>query len=57
MKLAGSIQARFNKAYDEFSNLEMVDNDPARTHTVADLVFIAQFEIDLVIATSRFCVY
>ena len=37
----------FRKAYNEFSNLEAVDNDPARTHTIADLVYIAQFEIDL----------
>ena len=38
----------FDKAYKQFSDLEAVDNDPARTHTIADLVFIAQFEIDLV---------
>jgi hypothetical protein len=38
----------FDIAYKEFSNLEMVDDDPARTKTVADLVFITQFEIDLV---------
>ena len=41
-------QSSFIRAYDEFSRLEMVDNDPARTHTIADLVYIAQFEIDLV---------
>jgi hypothetical protein len=38
----------FDRAYNEFSSLEMVDDDPARTHTIADLVYIAQFEIDLV---------
>lgn len=45
---AGTIKARFDKAFKEFAALEGVDNDPARTHTVADLVYIAQFEIDLV---------
>jgi hypothetical protein len=38
----------FDRAYSEFSSLEGVDNDPARTNTIADLVFITQFEIDLV---------
>jgi hypothetical protein len=45
---AGSIKARFDKAYKQFSSLEDVDDDPARTPTVADLVYMAQFEIDLV---------
>lgn len=31
----------------EFGRLAMVDDDPARTHTIADLVYITQFEIDL----------
>jgi hypothetical protein len=39
---------RWNRALKEFNKLEAVDDDPARMHTVADLVFIAQFEIDLV---------
>lgn len=47
MRLAGSIQARFDKAMREFGSLAGVDNDPARTVTVSDLVFIAQFELDL----------
>jgi hypothetical protein len=45
---AGSIKTRFDKAFIQFSRLEGVDNDPARTQTVSDLVYIAQFEIDLV---------
>lgn len=47
-QLSGSIKTRFDKAYEQFSSLEAVDDDPARTNTVADLVFIAQFEVDLV---------
>lgn len=39
---------RFDKAFSEFCNLEAVDNDPSRTTTIADLVSITQFEIDLV---------
>lgn len=35
-------------AYDQFQKLEGVDDDPARTSNLSDLVFIAQFEIDLV---------
>ena len=46
--MAGTIKSRFDKAYKEFSSLEGVDDDPARINTVSDLVFIAQFEIDLV---------
>lgn len=38
----------YSAALREFSKLEAVDDDPARMNTVADLVFIAQFEIDLV---------
>ena len=30
----------------EFNRLPGVDDDPARLRTVADLVYIAQFEID-----------
>lgn len=47
MKLAGSIKARYDKAERDFMGLAGVDNDPARMDTVADLVFIAQFELDL----------
>jgi hypothetical protein len=46
-KLAGSIQARYDKAEREFGALAGVDMDPARMGTVGDLVFIAQFELDL----------
>jgi hypothetical protein len=35
------------RALREFSKLAGVDNDPSRINSVADLVFIAQFEIDL----------
>lgn len=35
------------RALREFAALAGVDNDPARMHSVADLVFIARFEIDL----------
>lgn len=40
-------ESKFKQAFREFSALAGVDNDPARTHTIADLVYIAQFEIDL----------
>lgn len=42
------IGSRYSKAYAEFSKLEAVDDDPARVKTISDLVYIAQFEIDLV---------
>ena len=35
------------RALREFTALRGVDNDPARMRSIADLVFIAQFEIDL----------
>lgn len=38
---------KFTVALREFGKLAGVDDDPARTKTIADLVFIAQFEIDL----------
>lgn len=47
MILAGTIQARYAKAEKEFLTLAGVDTDPARMVTVQDLVFIAQFEVDL----------
>jgi len=47
MELAGSILTRYKKAESEFMGLAGVDADPARMGTVADLVFIAQFELDL----------
>lgn len=37
----------FVKAEHEFDKLAGVDNDPGRIRSIADLVFIAQFEIDL----------
>jgi hypothetical protein len=40
-------KALYAKAEREFMGLAGVDNDPARMGTVADLVFIAQFELDL----------
>jgi hypothetical protein len=42
-----AIQARYAKAERQFLNLAGVDADPARMHNVADLVYIAQFELDL----------
>ncbi len=36
----------WNRALREFRKLAGVDDDPARMNSVADLVFIAQFEID-----------
>lgn len=47
MTLAGSISARYQRAEREFTALAGVDIDPARMGTVSDLVFIAQFELDL----------
>jgi hypothetical protein len=40
-------EPRFTAALRGFDKLAGVDNDPSRTKTIADLVFIAQFEIDL----------
>lgn len=49
MNLPGTFSARYKKAESEFLSLEAVDADPARMDgTVASLVYIAQFEIDLV---------
>jgi hypothetical protein len=45
-----AIQARYAKAERQFLNLAGVDADPARMHNVADLVYIAQFELDLAAA-------
>jgi hypothetical protein len=36
------------RALREFDKLAGVDADPARMNSIADLIFIAQFEIDLV---------
>lgn len=38
----------FDRAWNEFINLEGVEIDPLRCTSIDDLVFIAQFEIDLV---------
>lgn len=45
--MAGTIEARYQKARHEFLSLAGVDADPFRMGTISDLVFIAQFELDL----------
>lgn len=41
------MQSEFDKARRSFGKLAGVNNDPMAQHTIADLVFAAQFEIDL----------
>ena len=47
MNNAVTIQTRYAKAEWQFLNLAGVDADSGRMRTASDLVYIAEFEIDL----------